>query len=227
MLSCSENEVMSPADLDTSSDVMAKPDKTTIGNEAPSGAHYNLNIIGMSKEKEVDMTGNNGHRIFVKLDGRSKIMLIEGDDFAVLDANGTDGRAEFQLPDPDPTDSGISAYSIWVRALGKPGGNATITTCADADVDDITADGYVEVCSAENLYVESTKGPSKFKDVSRTLFTIKINADIYEDDVLIIKADRYTIFDDELEDYFWQYDNNGLKLLQMRFYPVPSDISDL
>jgi len=37
-VSCSENEVLIPADLDTSSDVMAKvPDKTTIGNEAPKG----------------------------------------------------------------------------------------------------------------------------------------------------------------------------------------------
>ena len=67
-VSCSENEVLIPADLDASLDVMAKaPDKTTIGNEAPNGAHYNLNIIGMDKEKTADMTGSNGHVIFVGL----------------------------------------------------------------------------------------------------------------------------------------------------------------
>ena len=118
------------------------------GNDAPTGKHYNLNIIGMSKEKTADMTGNNGHRMFVKLWGNTKIMLIEGDDFAVLDANGTDGRAEFQLPNPDPDGDGVSSYSIWLRALGKPGGKAVITTCADADL----TDAYYEVCSSE--YVE-------------------------------------------------------------------------
>jgi len=60
------------------------------GNGAPSGAHYNLNIIGVQKNKTVDMTGNSGHRIFVPLWGNAKILLTEGD-YAVLDANGTDG----------------------------------------------------------------------------------------------------------------------------------------
>ena len=59
------------------------------GNGALSGPHYNLNIIGVPKDKAADMTGDNGHRIFVPLDGKARIMLIEGDDFAVLDANGT------------------------------------------------------------------------------------------------------------------------------------------
>ena len=73
------------------------------GNGAPNGAHYNLNIIGVSKDKSGDMTGNNGHRIFVKLWGKSKIMLGEGDSFKVLDANGTDGNgAKFQLPTRTP-----------------------------------------------------------------------------------------------------------------------------
>ena len=31
---------------------------------------------------------------------------------------------------------------------------------------------------------------------------------------------RYSIFDDALEDYAWEYDNNGLKLLQVRIYEV-------
>ena len=35
----------------------------------------------------------------------------------------------------------------------------------------------------------------------------------------------YPLFDNALEDYFWSYDNNGLKLLQLRFYPVPTDVN--
>src|SRR5262245_8793813 len=54
------------------------------GNGAPSGAHYNLNVIGVPKGKSADMTGNNGHRIFVALQSKTKILLSPGD-FGVLD----------------------------------------------------------------------------------------------------------------------------------------------
>ena len=49
---------------------------TETGNGAPSGAHYNLNIIGVPKDKSADMTGNNGHRMFVKPDGKTRIKQI-------------------------------------------------------------------------------------------------------------------------------------------------------
>src|SRR5262245_33340660 len=101
----------------------------SLGNGAPSGTHYNLNMIGVPKQKTADMTGDNGHRIFMSLEGKTKVMLSEGV-FAVLDANGTDGTASFQLPNPDPLNSGVTKYSVFARALGKPGGSATITTCA-------------------------------------------------------------------------------------------------
>ena len=35
--------------------------------------------------------------------------------------------------------------------------------------------------------------------------------------------DRLPLFDDRLQDYFWDYDNKGLKLVQLRFYPVSTD----
>ncbi|MEE8409465.1 MAG: hypothetical protein V3T05_07665, partial [Myxococcota bacterium] len=106
------------------------------GNGSPSGSHYNLNIIGVAKDKTADMTGNSGRRIFVALSGKSKILLAEGE-FKVLDANGTDGSAKFQLPDPDPENDGITTYSVFSRALGKPGGSSTMTTCA---TDPLTGD---------------------------------------------------------------------------------------
>jgi len=81
------------------------------GNGCPSGPHYNLNIIGVQNPKTADMDGSNGHVIFVDLSGHSKIELMEapeGESFAVLDANGTDGSpAVFQLPDP-----GLDAYNV-------------------------------------------------------------------------------------------------------------------
>ncbi|HEX9013525.1 MAG TPA: hypothetical protein VF813_08410, partial [Anaerolineaceae bacterium] len=100
-------------------------------NGAPNGAHYNLNIIGVPKDKTAPMDGNNGGRIFVPLEGKTSIYLKLGTTFAVLDANGTDADgASFQLPNPDPTNSGTTQYSVWARALGKPGGSSKTTTCA-------------------------------------------------------------------------------------------------
>jgi len=29
-----------------------------------------------------------------------------------------------------------------------------------------------------------------------------------------------SLFDPALQDYFWNYDNNGLRLAQLRFYPI-------
>jgi hypothetical protein len=37
--------------------------------------------------------------------------------------------------------------------------------------------------------------------------------------------DRMPLFDGRLEDYFWQYDNNGLKLVQLRFYEIPTNVN--
>jgi hypothetical protein len=183
---------------------------STSGNGAPSGAHYGLNIIGVSNPKNVNMSGGDGHRIFVALTGSTKIGLIEGD-FAVLDANGTDGTATFQLPSPDPDGDGVTAYSVYARALGTPGGSSITTTCA---IDPTTGE---KVCSNETMVLVRSSGGSKFTNVSRAL--LYVTADIDGDGDI----DKVPLFDDRLQEYFWQYDNNGLRLAQLRFYDTPTD----
>jgi len=193
----------------------------TTGNGAISGAHYNLNIIGMQKTKTADMTGTDGHVIFVNLNGNTKIMLSEGADYQVLDANGTDGKASFQLPNPDPTNSGTSVYTVYARALGKPGGKADMSTCATAPgLDGIfgTEDDE-ELCSIAVVSFERTAGGQKFQNVSAELLYVYVDLD--GDGI----TERYNIFNDALQDYFWSYDNHGLKLLQLRFYPVPTEVA--
>src|SRR3989449_4592890 len=39
----------------------------TTGNRAPSGPHYDLNIIGVDQAKGAPLTGSNRHTIFVPL----------------------------------------------------------------------------------------------------------------------------------------------------------------
>jgi hypothetical protein len=183
------------------------------GNGAPSGGHFTLNLIGMPKGKSVDLTGSSGRRIFVPLEGSTKILLNEGE-FAVLDANGTDGSASFQLPNPDPENDGVTEYSVFARALGTPGGSSTTTTCA---TDPVTGELF---CSVESVVLVRESGGSKFSNVSRQL--LYVSADIDGDGDI----DRVPLFGDGLEDFFWQYDNSGLKLAQLRFYPIATDVND-
>lgn len=179
------------------------------GNGAPSGAHFNLNIIGVPKTKTADMSS--GNRIFVPLYGSAKIMLAPGP-YAVLDANGTDGVASFQLPNPDPDGDGTTTYSVWARALGKPGGSSSTTTCfTDAQTTEL-------YCSIYSMVLVRDKGQSKFTDVSKYL--LYVYADVDADGTV----ERVPLFSDMLDEFYWQYDNNGLKLAQLRFYEVPSTV---
>ena len=192
------------------------------GNGAPTGSHYNLNIIGVPKDKTADMVGNQGHRIFVKLEGKSKIYLKEspeGEGFQVLDANGTDGNgARFQLPDPDPNDDLVTEYSVFARALGKPGGQSFMTSCFEYF--DEALGEYVELCSDETLTLKRGKGKQAFQNVSKEVLTLVI--DIDGDGML----ERVGLFDEELYEYFWEYDNRGLKIAQLRFYPITTDVNE-
>lgn len=195
---------------------LALPLFAQTGNGAPSGAHYNLNIIGVPKNKTADMTGDQGARIFVPLVGSTQILLCNSSDpssscsgmnFTVLDANGTDGKASFALPAPDPNNTGTSSYSVYARALGKPNGSATMTTCA---VDPLTLE---TICSEAVLTMERSTGKSKFDNVTKYL--LYVYADLDADGIL----ERVPLFSDQLQDFFWQYDNQHLKLAQLRFYP--------
>jgi hypothetical protein len=186
------------------------PTTAASGNGAPSGAHYNLNIIGVTKPKTAVDTTNDGHRVFVNLYGAgTKIWLQAGDSFKVLDYDGTDGSARFQMLDPYPGTATTSTYKIYVRALGKPGGSSTLTT---GFVDEYGNYWY----SLENVTLTRSKGKSVFSD--KTLELTTIYADITDDG--IDNPMRYNLFDDATYDYFWNYDNNGMKLLQLRMYMV-------
>ena len=183
--------------------------QTTTGNGAPSGAHYDLNIIGVPNGKTASMTGSNTHVIFVGLGSKdtastTKILLSQSTDgtFQVLDGNGTDGTAAFQLPAP-------GSYTVWGRALGKPGGSASATTCAY----DTSTGTSVLVCSISSAVFVRGTGGSKFTNVTTDLTTIQTTSLVGT-----CTSTTVSLFDPCLQGYFWQYDNNGLKLLQLRFY---------
>jgi hypothetical protein len=199
--------------LPTISSIHSQQAYASTGNGAPSGAHYNLNLIGVPKNKTADMTGDNGHRIFVPLWGNCRINLSLGD-FQVLDGNCTnEGTAGFQLPNPDPDNDGITTYSVYARALGKPAGTSTTNTCFD---DFQTGETY---CSIYQMVLVRDTGKSTFDNVSKELLYV------YQDIDGDGKIDRVPLFSDSLDSYYWSYDNNGLKLAQLRFYEIPTNVN--
>src|SRR6058998_3573531 len=187
------------------------------GNGAPSGAHYNLNILGKRDCTPADLTGSERHTIQVLLNGgqsaadingtlaltldkQNKIFLQPGDSFQVIDGNACDG-ALFQLPTN-------SCYQVYARALGTPYGYANVTTCAidnNGTPSDPTDD--VIVCSMDTLNLNRTKGRQKFQDVTKKLTTITF--------VLNGVVTTVQLFDSALYNYFWNYDNHGLRLAQI------------
>jgi hypothetical protein len=232
------------------------------GNGAPSGPHYTLNIIGVKEGHEKNMDPEdcgNGHRIFVKLgqaedakkgksaqNARTKIGLISCEemgygqdcmDFAVLDCDGTDGDASLMLPDPNPGDGSYSTrYSVYVRALGKPGGKADVNVCAiyydelmDEDIEycgDVVELPRLKGQAKKTATASGGPGTQKFRDVSKELLTICVFICTDYNDVTEVCEDgeweRMYIFDERLRDEVWNYDNKGLKRAQIRFYPIPS-----
>ncbi len=71
-----------------------------VGNGAPTGAHYNLNIIGVPKAKGDNFDGGNGARIFVSRTGSTQFYVHGGTSYEVLDHDGTDGKVGSGLTDP-------------------------------------------------------------------------------------------------------------------------------
>jgi hypothetical protein len=213
-----------------------------------SGPHYNLNIIGVEKAKTSDMQDSNRRTIFVAL-GKTQgvttnIYLVPGSDFKVCDGNGFDAAVDcngnvkggngavFQLPCNTniPNDQDVlvpcdvpeaqqASYSVYARALGKPGGKATVTTCAyDVDTQET-------VCSTENAVIArptSTNGNKPaWQNVTKELTSLVTTCLVdgaygfpcEEGDTV-----RAALFTGDFEEWFWSYYNQGLRLAQLRFY---------
>jgi hypothetical protein len=238
-------------------------------NGAPSGPHYNLNIIGVENAKNPPMAGSDRHTIFVPLfstknNGQvstcnatsgtlsgsctaivdNPIWLIPGVDFQVCDGNAFDPAhdcsgnllnvnaklgAVFSLPCNTaisqtadinvPCDPNLPAasYTVWARALGKPGGHAEVTTCA-------TVDGGL-FCSLENVTqpLMRNKGQPVFQNVTDQLTSMLVlfcDTGFLADGTCSdpVQTERIALFASGTQDWFWNYDNTGLRLAQLRFY---------
>jgi len=212
-----------------------------------------LNIIGVKNDKNDNMEDKAaGNVIFVDLGAENdpattEIYLIQGDDFAVLDKNGTDGEASFELPPTGleayflPADvPKMSAYSVYIRALGTPGGKAAITTCAELTelfgtwISNKTTKQLIDplpedtVCSMEQvtstMLVRNSSKP-KFINVTAELLTILFEVTVGEGTEEETFYVRIPIFDPMLEGEYWKYENEGLKNCEIRFYDCETNVA--
>jgi hypothetical protein len=196
------------------------PGVLATGNDAMSGKHYNLNLIcnkNIDQLPDVDYA-NNGNRIFVNCYGESRIYLQQNWDgiFNVIDyVASTRDPALFTLPAPENTYDEVTeaftpgAYKVYLRVVGNPTGHINkMATCATG----VEIRAGEEVCSTEAI-INQYKS-SKFRDVTKILTTL---CGDFDDDT---RTECYDIFDEEFEDYFWFYDNDGAKNVQLRFYPI-------
>src|SRR5215471_7803753 len=215
--------------------ILSIPGSAQTGNGAPGGVHYNLNVSGVTNGKAAPMTGSDRHTIFVPLYTNGKdgpdvdpvpgtdIWLTQGP-FAVCDGNAFDAAydcngtqiakqgAVFQLPCNTNistaagttlvacTTGATASYDVWARVVGTPGGSSTLTTCATDPTGNL-------VCSTNKQMFVRMK-PNKFTNVTDALTSL-VDANTLQ---------TVALFQGGFINFFWDYDNNGNKLVQLRFY---------
>jgi hypothetical protein len=202
-------------------------------NEVTNPGRKNNQLKGNDQNKIYLCNSTNGENDYNKDDRCNDWNLANPDkDFGVIDANATDANgALFALPDPcadaDPLTACTPTYAIWARAKAGSG-SATITTCADEYGDGF--DGYDDIWCGDNGVTLSKQSSFKAVNVSDNLLYMTVYIDDTTDPELAaciggpgatdLDEDEYDIylFDNCFENYFWNYDNNGLKNLELRFY---------
>jgi hypothetical protein len=185
------------------------------GQVTDNGPHFNLNIIGVPHGKTANMSNMDRHTVFVPMDKPCKITIqantADPTAFAVLDGNGTDGQTVIAVP---YTIYGTLSYNVWAIALGKPNGN----THVDATVvfDDNTYGALLQT----SFDLARKNGKPTVQNIS-DIFTA--SGYIVNPDGTITTFDNVWVFNvPSLLDYYWTYTNDGLKLMQLRFYETSS-----
>ncbi len=190
------------------------------------GPHFNLNIIGVPHDKMAGFFDNTSrHTIFIPLytdwyvdpcvtfgpnsnrgevtgwvselpekGVRLRIGPSPDSTFSVVDGNATDDKyAEFLMP---ATPNG---YDVYISGKGKPGGCLDIDAYA-VDSTDITTTMYF----IGHVDVDRKTGQPSWQNAKWLLYS----------------GGGAPYFADPYDLYFWQLYNNGLRLMQVRFYPA-------
>jgi len=215
---------------------------TSSTGEKLSGPHFQINLIGHPKSISGDFS--NGRAIMIPLitkpndplpcgkfaDGvtvtddtevtlenseptkGAKLVFTPAEDFAIVDRDGTDNYAEIEVPILDPDGDRVFAVDVYVRILGKPNQCMRINGYAD-DMD-------------QSLWFWSGRVELKRKAGQSTFVKVNDLFDVWwcevddNGDCLAGKTEELSVFDSSFANYFWDIQNNGVRNVQVRFYPI-------
>jgi hypothetical protein len=210
------------------------------GNAAPSGPHFNINIIGHPKGG-ISGDYSRGHSIMIPLRNvqsraelvcnvdrvqlvddiaptwetseptGAKIYFVAGDHFEIIDRDGTDSDgAKIMVPVDSAT--GDIKFDIYMRVLGKP------NTCMNMNAYAYDSEQNLWF-KAGTVYVSRKSGKSTFVraiDLFRVWFcTIDPQTNKCAD-----TGANLSVFNDIFDNYFWNILNDGTRLLQVRLYEI-------
>lgn len=137
-----------------------------------------------------------------------------------------------------------ASYEVWARALGKPGGSAVTTTCATVhgelqcslenavfartnerkpftEVTDQLTSMVIGYCQGVVVTIDTDGGVDVADYDICAVADLGSDADNYTNqDLADVTWSRISLFAGNTEDWFWNYDNDGLRLLQLRFYEL-------
>jgi len=194
------------------------------GNSMPSGSHYEFGLIGRPNNYNGSGTDNsNRHNIFIPLDtqgyvdGKVKLYMIQGSEFKVVDGDATgDGVAKFQI--------GPGYYAVFIRALGKPGGNLFFSAWFTYWMDEQETQ-LSDAIWLGNVAVGRVAGKPKTVEISKVFYySGPLCYDTDSDPCTPLVCDTVSnawVFDiPGFYEYWWDITNDGLKRLEVRFYPV-------
>ncbi len=109
-----------------------------------NGPHYTLNILGKKNIGNGNYDNPDRHTIFVPLEGDTNITMVQGDKFAVLDGNGVDVIAIFQIPNDES-----KSFKIYIVSLGKPGDGTDVSYPDGWTYNNDTGLWYVEIATVK------------------------------------------------------------------------------
>jgi len=146
-----------------------------------------------------------------------RILVSDGDKIGVIDKDGTDGIAKFQIPDGD--------YIVRARAQGKPS-NELQDACMEIDTliceyYDTTTESWesTDCTGFDNTGQQDKWVLTGYIEVRRE----KGNKDRWTNVTGEMLPSDGRVGIDDYDDFMWVVYNDNLRLLQLRFYPMDGE----
>jgi len=134
-------------------------------------------------------------------------------DFDIIDRDATDGEATILVPETTGQDV-VDGVDVYIRILGNP--HACMT------IDGVAVDGVQGLWwYSGHVTLNRKPGKSVFEPIN-DLFDV-LYCDTWVDSVIgsecAVEPQEISVFSNVFSEYFWDIDNYGTKIVQVRLYP--------